>query len=171
MFGLANPDRFLRFTRPLTPVLWGLAAVLLAAGTWFSFTAPEDYQQGDTVRIMFVHVPAAWLGMAGWTGIAASGLTEAQARSGRPSEQTSPGNFPGPTHFSINAATLRIVASGAPWAWASDGPSSAAIRGTPMKPVLGNAATSAPKEASFQRMRAFKLMAMLKPTTTKAQNK
>ena len=48
---LANPDRFLRFTRPLTPVLWVLAAVLLAVATWFSFTAPEDYQQGDTVRI------------------------------------------------------------------------------------------------------------------------
>ena len=63
MFGLANPDRFLRFTRPLTPVLWAVAAVLLVVGTWFSFTAPEDYQQGDTVRIMFVHVPAASVGL------------------------------------------------------------------------------------------------------------
>ena len=63
MFGLANPDRFMRFTRPLTPVLWGLAGVLLAAGTWLAFTAPEDYQQGDTVRIMFVHVPAASVGL------------------------------------------------------------------------------------------------------------
>lgn len=60
---LANPDRFLRFTRPLTPVLWGLAAVLLAVGSWLSFAAPEDYQQGDTVRIMFVHVPAASVGL------------------------------------------------------------------------------------------------------------
>ncbi|PZO05036.1 MAG: heme transporter HemC [Alphaproteobacteria bacterium] len=63
MFGLANPDRFLRFTRPLTPVLWVGAAVLLAIGTWLSFVAPEDYQQGDTVRIMFVHVPAASVGL------------------------------------------------------------------------------------------------------------
>ena len=63
MFGLANPDRFLRFTRPLTPVLWGLAAVLLTAATWFSFIAPEDYQQGDTVRMMFIHVPAAYMAM------------------------------------------------------------------------------------------------------------
>jgi heme exporter protein C len=62
MFGLANPERFMRFTGPLTPWLWGVAAVLLAAGTWLSFTAPGDYQQGDTVRIMFVHVPAASLG-------------------------------------------------------------------------------------------------------------
>ena len=63
MFGLANPDRFARFTRPLVPVLWAAAVVLLLAGVWFSFTAPEDYQQGDTVRIMFVHVPAASVGL------------------------------------------------------------------------------------------------------------
>ena len=63
MFGLANPDRFQRFTRPLVPVLWIGAAVLLAVGVWLSFTAPEDYQQGDTVRIMFVHVPAASVGL------------------------------------------------------------------------------------------------------------
>ena len=63
MFGLANPDRFLRFTRPLTPVVWGLAAVLLAVATWGAFAAPEDYQQGDTMRIMFVHVPAASVGL------------------------------------------------------------------------------------------------------------
>ena len=63
MFALANPERFMRFTRPLTPVLWAAAAVLLAVGAWLSFVAPEDYQQGDTVRIMFVHVPAASLGL------------------------------------------------------------------------------------------------------------
>jgi heme exporter protein C len=72
MFGLANPDRFLRFTRPLTPVLWGLAAVLLALGTWFSFAAPEDYQQGDTVRIMFIHAPAATLGLAAYGALGVS---------------------------------------------------------------------------------------------------
>jgi heme exporter protein C len=63
MFCLANPDRFARFTRPLVPVLWTAAVVLLLAGIWFSFAAPEDYQQGDTVRIMFVHVPAASVGL------------------------------------------------------------------------------------------------------------
>lgn len=72
MFGLANPDRFLRFTRPLTPVLWGLAAVLLGVGTWLAFTAPEDYQQGDTVRIMFVHVPAAWVSLAAYVALGAA---------------------------------------------------------------------------------------------------
>jgi heme exporter protein C len=69
---LANPDRFMRFTRPLTPVLWGLAVVLLAVGTWFSFATPEDYQQGDTVRIMFVHVPAASLGLIAYGALGAA---------------------------------------------------------------------------------------------------
>jgi len=64
MFGLANPERFMRFTQPLAPWLWAAAGVLLAVGTWLSFAAPGDYQQGDTVRIMFVHVPAASLGLA-----------------------------------------------------------------------------------------------------------
>lgn len=60
---LANPDRFARFTGPLVPVLWTLAALLLAAGTVLGFMAPEDYQMGDAARIMFVHVPAASIGL------------------------------------------------------------------------------------------------------------
>jgi len=63
MFGLANPQKFMDATRRLPAVLGVAAALLLAAGIWLSFTAPEDYQQGDTVRIMFVHVPAAWLSL------------------------------------------------------------------------------------------------------------
>ena len=72
MFGLSNPQRFMAFTGPLTPGLWGLAAVLLAAGTWLSFTVPADYQQGDTVRIMFVHVPAAALGLGAYAALGVS---------------------------------------------------------------------------------------------------
>ncbi|WP_298158943.1 heme ABC transporter permease [Brevundimonas sp.] len=72
MFGLANPARFMSFTRPLTPVLWAIAAVLLAVGTWLSFAAPGDYQQGDTVRIMFVHVPASTLGLAAYAALGVS---------------------------------------------------------------------------------------------------
>ncbi len=72
MFGLANPDRFMRFTRPLMPVLWLAAAGLLLAGAWLSFAAPEDYQQGDTVRIMFVHVPAATLGLGAYAALGIS---------------------------------------------------------------------------------------------------
>ena len=72
MFGLANPARFMSFTRPLTPVLWAIAIVLLAVGTWLSFAAPGDYQQGDTVRIMFVHVPASTLGLAAYSALGVS---------------------------------------------------------------------------------------------------
>ena len=59
MFGLANPQKFMSATRRLPAVLGVAAALLFAVGVWLSFTAPEDYQQGDTVRIMFVHVPAS----------------------------------------------------------------------------------------------------------------
>lgn len=72
MFGLANPDRFMRFTGPLVPVLWICALGLLLLGTWFSFSAPGDYQQGDTVRIMFIHVPAASLGLMAYGALGVS---------------------------------------------------------------------------------------------------
>jgi len=72
MFGLSNPQRFMAFTGPLTPVLWGLAAVLIGVGAWLSFSVPADYQQGDTVRIMFVHVPAATLGLGTYAALGVS---------------------------------------------------------------------------------------------------
>ena len=56
---LTNPERFMAFSRWASPLLGALAAILAAIGLTLAFTAPEDYQQGDTVRIMFVHVPAA----------------------------------------------------------------------------------------------------------------
>jgi len=51
------------FSRWAAPLFGGLAVLLAITGLWLGFTAPEDYQQGDTVRIMFIHVPAAWLSM------------------------------------------------------------------------------------------------------------
>ena len=60
---LANPQRFMAFSRWAAPALGWAAAALIAVGLWLSFTAPEDYQQGDTVRIMFIHVPAAWMSL------------------------------------------------------------------------------------------------------------
>jgi len=71
----ANPNRFLGIARPLTPWLGFAGAALvvfaLLAGLFY---APPDALQGDSARIMYVHVPAAWLGMSGWTGIAVSSL-------------------------------------------------------------------------------------------------
>jgi heme exporter protein C len=60
---LANPQRFMNLSRWAAPLLGALAALLIVAGLWLSFAAPEDYQQGDTVRILFIHVPAAWLSL------------------------------------------------------------------------------------------------------------
>ena len=60
---LTNPERFMAFSRWAAPLLGVMAGGLALAGLWYGFTAPEDYQQGDTVRIMFIHVPAAWMSM------------------------------------------------------------------------------------------------------------
>jgi heme exporter protein C len=61
---LANPKRFLDLSAALLPWVGAAAFALLALGLWWSlFRAPPDYQQGETVRIMFIHVPAAWMSM------------------------------------------------------------------------------------------------------------
>jgi heme exporter protein C len=72
--GLANPTRFLSLAGALLPWLAGVSTLLLAIGLYMSFTAPEDYQQGATVRIMFIHVPFAWLSMMGWGVMALAAL-------------------------------------------------------------------------------------------------
>jgi heme exporter protein C len=59
-------------SRPLAPVLGGLSLLLFATGLWLSFAAPEDYQQGDTVRIMFVHAPAATAGLIAYAAMGAA---------------------------------------------------------------------------------------------------
>lgn len=72
---LANPARFLKIARPLTPVLFWAGVALIAIGSWAGLTqTPPDYLQGETVRIMYIHVPTAWLGMGGWSGIAISSI-------------------------------------------------------------------------------------------------
>ncbi|MFM9853915.1 MAG: heme ABC transporter permease CcmC [Sphingomonadaceae bacterium] len=77
MHRLANPTRFLKMARPLT--LWcGIigGGLVLFGGYSGLFVTPADYLQGETVRILYVHVPAAWLGMAGWMGIAVSSIVQ-----------------------------------------------------------------------------------------------
>lgn len=75
MHGFANPKRFLSLARWLTP-LFLLGGLLLAAVAlaWGVFAVPPDRLMGETVRIMFIHVPAAWLGMGGWTALAIASL-------------------------------------------------------------------------------------------------
>jgi heme exporter protein C len=69
---LANPTRFMELSGRLLPWLAALACALIAAGLVMGFTAPLDYQQGHTAKIMYVHVPAAWLAMGGYLLVAAS---------------------------------------------------------------------------------------------------
>ena len=71
---LANPHRFLRLARVLVPAFAIAAAALIALGLWFGFNAPPDYQQGETVRIMYIHVPSAWLALGIYTLIAVAAL-------------------------------------------------------------------------------------------------
>lgn len=75
LHALANPARFLKLARPITPVATWLGVALIALGCWAGLTqTPPDYLQGETVRILYIHVPAAWLGMGGWSGIALSSI-------------------------------------------------------------------------------------------------
>ena len=60
----ANPARFLKIANSTLPYIWAITAILFAIGLYGALvTTPPDYQQGETVRIMYVHVPAAWLGL------------------------------------------------------------------------------------------------------------
>ena len=73
MHRFANPGRFMRLAAPVLPWTAGATVVVLAFGLYLSlFEAPPDYQQGESVRIMFVHVPAAWMALFIYVLIAAA---------------------------------------------------------------------------------------------------
>ncbi|MDP4574885.1 heme ABC transporter permease CcmC [Qipengyuania sp. G39] len=75
MHGFANPKRFLTLASWLTPLLLVAGLVSSAGALWWGLTqVSPDRLMGETVRILFLHVPAAWLGMGGWTAIAISSL-------------------------------------------------------------------------------------------------
>jgi heme exporter protein C len=63
MFAYANPKKFMDLSGRVLPWLAGASVLLLGVGLYLAFNTPPDYQQGDTVKIMFVHVPAAWTAM------------------------------------------------------------------------------------------------------------
>ena len=77
MHALANPARFLRIARPVTTWLLLIGLALAAGGMAAGLTlTPPDYLQGETVRILYIHGPSAWLGMAGWLGIAGASISQ-----------------------------------------------------------------------------------------------
>jgi heme exporter protein C len=67
----ANPTKFAQFAARLLPWCTALTIVLLVSGLYYAlFNSPDDYQQGATVRIMYIHVPAAWMGLFAYIGLA-----------------------------------------------------------------------------------------------------
>jgi heme exporter protein C len=73
MHRFANPARFLRISNIVLPWAAGATVVLMIAGLYLSlFASPADYQQGDTVRIMYIHVPSAWMALFVYTNMAIS---------------------------------------------------------------------------------------------------
>ena len=71
---LANPSRFLSASGRVMPWLVAATVIAFALGLYQAYGAPDDYQQGATVKIMFIHVPSAWLGMFGWMLMSAAAL-------------------------------------------------------------------------------------------------
>ena len=69
----ANPNKFFRLVRPVRPVLGLLAVMLFGWGLWLGlWQSPSDYKQGEYVRIMYVHVPSAWISLFVYTSMAVS---------------------------------------------------------------------------------------------------
>ena len=72
---LANPSRFTRLSDRLFMPISIITVICLGAGLYLGlFASPADYQQGDTVRIIYIHVPAAWLALLGYVGLGLCGL-------------------------------------------------------------------------------------------------
>ena len=74
LIDLATPSRFVALSARLMPALVALTAVAFLIGGIQAYLAPDDYQQGATVKIMFIHVPTAWLGIFAWMVMSAAAL-------------------------------------------------------------------------------------------------
>lgn len=73
MRALVNPTFVMRWSARAAPWLGGLTLLFVATGLYLALIAsPPDYQQGDSVRIMYVHVPAAWMALFCYTCMAAA---------------------------------------------------------------------------------------------------
>ena len=77
MHRFANPQKFLAIARPLTAWLAIGGLTLILIGSYAGLTmVPAEARQGDSARILYIHVPAAWLGMGGWVALAIAGLMQ-----------------------------------------------------------------------------------------------
>ncbi len=74
LFRYANPHNFMRLSGAVLPFTAIGAALALIAGIYFSFSVPPDYQQGTTITILFIHVPAAIMAMVAYSSIAVCSL-------------------------------------------------------------------------------------------------
>jgi heme exporter protein C len=74
LIDLANPSRFLALADRWLPWLAAMTLIVFAVGLNQTYLAPDDYQQGATVKIMFIHVPSAWLGMFAWALMSVAAL-------------------------------------------------------------------------------------------------
>jgi heme exporter protein C len=73
IFRFANPTRFMRLSGRLLPWFATATGLLLAVGLYLALVAsPPDYQQGESVRIMYIHVPSAWMGLFCYVAMAAA---------------------------------------------------------------------------------------------------
>ncbi len=76
MHRYANPNRFLRIANPILPWCTWLAGLTILAGLYLGLVqAPPDYQQGETVRIMYIHVPSAWMALFVYSNMAIASAT------------------------------------------------------------------------------------------------
>lgn len=121
MHGFANPARFLRLARWMMPLLL-VSGLLLSMGAvlYGVLVVPPDRLMGETVRILFIHVPAAWLGMAGWSTIAIASLVELVWRHPLAAIAGRAAAVPGATFTAICLATGSIWARptwGTWWVW------------------------------------------------------
>ncbi len=121
MHGFANPARFLRIARWLTPALLVAGLLLTAAAMVYGLAyAPAERLQGESVRIMFVHIPTVWLGMAGWATIAVASLTELVWRHPLAAIAARAAAVPGAAFTAMGLATGSIwgrPAWGTWWVW------------------------------------------------------
>jgi heme exporter protein C len=121
MHGFANPARFLRIARWLTPVLLGVGLAVTAATLVYGLLyAPAERLQGETVRIIFLHIPTVWLGMAGWTTIAVASFVELVWRHPLAGIAARAAAVPGAVFTALGLATGSIwgrPAWGAWWVW------------------------------------------------------